>query len=498
MMRAPSARRRALVCALLPALGACQRSPGARSSLPPLELEGGGVKLSRIAAGQMPRGAALRGRAGDFLVESARLKLVVGAEAQGAAAELGRGAVLDLTPDSWREDGLEQLSVVAHVEGRDARLVVRKVEAAQTGEVPLVRVLHETRDGRLLVSTEIRSVPGAPYVELVSKLENRSGAALAVRVGERVRFSREPIYAERLGEVAERARASLSWFASGTSRASWGMIYPDGPVDVVFDARTHEPKAQLALSPEKMLAAGAVLQHRRMLSALPGDIAGIAALSWRSSGVALGYVEGALDPPPKWATIEARTDRGEWLLQTFVAANGRFRLALPEGTQHLRLRAPGGSDEETVKVSAGAAAPVHLLVPAARRLVYRVLEGTEPIPARLVIRGIPPTADPELGPPHSSAGAGNVTYTAHGAGGVELPPGRYRVLATRGVEYTIAQKEIDVTAQQGESARFQLSRVVNTRDWLACDFHLHADPSGDSEVPLPDRITSLLAEGIEY
>jgi len=39
---------------------------------------------------------------------------------------------------------------------------------------------------------------------------------------------------------------------------------------------------------------------------------------------------------------------------------------------------------------------------------------------------------------------------------------------------------------------------VETPGWIAGDLHLHAEPSYDSNVSLPDRIASLVAEGVEF
>jgi hypothetical protein len=121
-----------------------------------------------------------------------------------------------------------------------------------------------------------------------------------------------------------------------------------------------------------------------------------------------------------------------------------------------------------------------------------------PIAARLVVRGVPPTKDPELGPVHLASGAKNVAYTRTGEGVLALPAGRYQLVATAGLEWTIAEGAADVDEQRGATFRAELERVVQTPGFIACDFHLHADPSGDSDVPLADRVTSLLAEGIEF
>jgi hypothetical protein len=95
-------------------------------------------------------------------------------------------------------------------------------------------------------------------------------------------------------------------------------------------------------------------------------------------------------------------------------------------------------------------------------------------------------------------GAGNALYTASGVDFVELPAGRYQVTVSRGTEYSMSEHEVDVGDANGASIRAVLEREVDTSGWLACDFHVHAAPSPDSEVSLEDRITSLLGEGIEF
>jgi hypothetical protein len=54
-----------------------------------------------------------------------------------------------------------------------------------------------------------------------------------------------------------------------------------------------------------------------------------------------------------------------------------------------------------------------------------------------------------------------------------------------------------VSTDLGANFRAELVRVVDTSGYLASDFHVHASPSKDSNVPLTDRVLSLTAEGIE-
>ncbi|MSP63473.1 MAG: hypothetical protein EXR72_24640 [Myxococcales bacterium] len=78
-----------------------------------------------------------------------------------------------------------------------------------------------------------------------------------------------------------------------------------------------------------------------------------------------------------------------------------------------------------------------------------------------------------------------------------LPAGRYRLTASRGGEYTIAAA--DVALPKGGEARFDaaIERVVDTRGYVAADFHLHTELSTDSAHPLEDAVRQMAAEGLE-
>lgn len=103
-----------------------------------------------------------------------------------------------------------------------------------------------------------------------------------------------------------------------------------------------------------------------------------------------------------------------------------------------------------------------------------------------------------LGPPHLAAGARTNVYSATGSGEVALPKGRYRVTISHGLDHDIATREAEVTSADGAILRHVLPRVLDTSTHLACDFHLHAAPSGDSAIPLSDRVVSLVAEGVQF
>lgn len=59
---------------------------------------------------------------------------------------------------------------------------------------------------------------------------------------------------------------------------------------------------------------------------------------------------------------------------------------------------------------------------------------------------------------------------------VRLPPGKYQVIYTRGPEYRVLEREIEVPNAEKHSEKFELKRWINLaeRGWYSSDHHIHA------------------------
>ncbi|MBI3099150.1 MAG: CehA/McbA family metallohydrolase [Planctomycetes bacterium] len=139
------------------------------------------------------------------------------------------------------------------------------------------------------------------------------------------------------------------------------------------------------------------------------------------------------------------------------------------------------------------------LVPLCRLRVRVKEEGSgRALPAKVSARGIGGTPDPRFGPYYLAARAGYTVFTAKGEAILNFPRGgSYRLTVSRGFEYTVA--EFDFPATGGDAVQeVELRRCLDTSGYVACDFHLHSDPSGDSRVPIEDRVTCCAAEGLEF
>ncbi|UCD85847.1 MAG: CehA/McbA family metallohydrolase [Deltaproteobacteria bacterium] len=88
-------------------------------------------------------------------------------------------------------------------------------------------------------------------------------------------------------------------------------------------------------------------------------------------------------------------------------------------------------------------------------------------------------------------------YSTTGYGDVELAPNDYWVTVTRGYEYTTYGGPATIHSNSATSLEVSIERVVNTIGFLSVDTHMHAGPSADNYISIPDRIASVASEGLE-
>ena len=79
-----------------------------------------------------------------------------------------------------------------------------------------------------------------------------------------------------------------------------------------------------------------------------------------------------------------------------------------------------------------------------------------------------------------------------------LPAGRYRVSATKGIEWSIDSEVIEIVSGHTRSIELAPRHVVPTPGLVGCDLHVHARPSFDSPVTPEDRVLSLVSAGVDF
>lgn len=143
------------------------------------------------------------------------------------------------------------------------------------------------------------------------------------------------------------------------------------------------------------------------------------------------------------------------------------------------------------------------------------------IPARLTIVGFDPSPDSHAGAAYATThGAGNFEDTwiferpwgvvdvkyvnIKGGFGMDvgnrfdLEPGRYAFVFTRGMEYSMEVRELEVPKDGSVVIdNVKLKRVIKTPGWISSDFHLHCIISPDSAIPCENRVLAAAGEGMD-
>lgn len=186
--------------------------------------------------------------------------------------------------------------------------------------------------------------------------------------------------------------------------------------------------------------------------------------------------------------------------------DGRFALRVPPGSYQLRAVAPGDiSASKAFTIVPDANAPsLQLDLPAPNRLTLPKGKAM-----RLVFQGLDGTPDPQLDDPLTGYAiyddnearkpaampfvflAGVPSDPQH----IDLRPGRYRVIATRGIEHELA--EVEVTIVEGKTQTLNIdapTRAYESPGYIAADFHVHSAPSMDNGFSTKDRVRTFVAE----
>lgn len=180
----------------------------------------------------------------------------------------------------------------------------------------------------------------------------------------------------------------------------------------------------------------------------------------------------------------------------------------------------------TVTITNGGSTVQDVALPDAGRLHVTVVdENSVAIPARVTVVGFDPSTetcgDANLCPtiilaggfglPNSNTGVFNdvakdpvpfgvsrVEYTpASGVIDLDIEPGSYQVVVSRGTEYSAYSVPVTIGAGATTNVSAQIARVLDTPGFVSSDFHVHAINSPDSRISYTRRVKQFGGEGVE-
>ena len=126
-------------------------------------------------------------------------------------------------------------------------------------------------------------------------------------------------------------------------------------------------------------------------------------------------------------------------------------------------------------------------------------ESAEPVPARVTVvdqRGQLVKLYQARTP--KNAVRPGILYTLGTGDSFALPAGKYTLYVTRGMEWSVAKKSLEVKGNESQNLTLELKREVDTTGFVACDSHIHTLPgSGHGNATFQERMITIAGEGIE-
>jgi hypothetical protein len=468
-------------------------------------------RVTRIAAPtDALAGPLAAGRVGDLLIENGEIAVVIDQLGRGSGFAESGGNIVDAADALTRRDELGQMFTYFGVFPRQAVYDALDSGVDPKGTAWIEARGHELYEDHLRVVTRYELTPGQRALLIQTTLVNDKGAPIAaLELGdviqwgssEKLAIGKEPGFT---GDFAG------PWIGAAGRSAGYAILDADPRATSGLVAKSGTAWSNLSFARGVTLAPGAQITYARVLVVAPrGDSLGVATevfyLQGGSPGgleIALTDAAGARITPPEGGRfflgpvgVDPSRAAPLWLGVTAETAKSGKNAAAeaPPGKYLVTFKGAGRHELAPIPVTieAGQAAAIKLAVSDAGALHLVLREPRDgvvaPSPGKIQVfeadssrRVVPPVLVGSLGV-------------------VDLPaaPGRYRVVASRGPEFALAEQVIAVEAGKTSSAVLTLDRVVDTRGFVGCDLHQHSAPSADSGVSTRERVLSNVAEGVE-
>lgn len=495
------------------------------SVVPP---EGAVVAAIADKPGDLVRGPKAEGQLGDFVLANHRVKVLIeGLRPAGGYRQFG-GNLVDADLQPGGEDRLSELWLVWNLrafrpdtidvvsDGRDGLAVVRA--AGRTTSYAWVQAIL----GDLLIADPIdlavdytyRLAPDSHVVELVVTFFNDQPEDADMRL---------PLVAMNMGDGAPAftpgpGLATIDggtiwpWTGGVGLARAYGFI---PPADLTPVALFQETNVQISQLPRLVLAPGETRSLTFRIVIAGDGTTTIEAERARVSGATLATLEGRVSGETPWGEAEgevapshtggrawvAVTREADVLALTPVAADGTWRTVVPPGEVSVQAFAPARGGSEPVLVDARTSHTVDLALPALGEVVARVRDPEgHAIPAQIAFfRADAPSPfapEPVRFDPDWGSGRSMVLFQTESQATAHLLPGDYRVVASRGYSWEIADVAITVAPGTSQTLDLVIEHVVDDAGWSAADLHMHAFWSPDSEVPYPLRLRQAAANDV--
>ncbi len=458
---------------LLPALAV-----GAHATPQALEVGPGDVAM-------LPGGKEADGIIGDFVLRNDKVVAVVSGNLPLRRANMSTfygatgitpGCLYDL---SLRAANNDQITIFGPAGQQGAVSWVRVAKGGGDGEAVVETVTTGAVGGGLSRRHEYRLRDGWQGVLVTTTFKNESASPIKAATTDKwTNFKRT---GTALG---------IFWADAIDPADKGGYAY--GPVNGAAPAASLELKPGEELSFSRFLAVGMS----------PLEAFGVVAERRGPVGRVAGNLRDTAGAPITSAQIAVRPV-GEFSRAIGIGypdAQGRYSFAAQAGEYEISFEDTGReSSTRKVTVQAGQTQSLDAAMPVVSAIDFDIRdEAGRSLPCKAQFYALDGAEAVNLGPENRAHGCVDQWHSETGKFRVPLPPGRYRVIVTRGIEYAHSAREITLAATQAAPFAATLKRLVDTTGWVSADYHNHSTPSGDNTCGTDDRLANLAAEHIEF
>lgn len=280
-----------------------------------------------------------------------------------------------------------------------------------------------------------------------------------------------------------------------------------------------------------LIPAGGTNSYTRYFAVGDGSGANAVDLAHAISGAPTGTIRGCVavagQPAPKARVAVGRATGGllRGVTTHFVTDDeGCYAGTLQPGeygAAAARERTPFENDAEQpparmFTVAAGEEVYVDFNLPPPAQLEVHVRdEAGRAIPARVTLVGFEPSRDPGI--PTAMPIGSTTTWLFRDSGNDRIPfgvadfeyagadghvvmdvkPGDYQVVVSRGPEYSMFDARVTLVGGESHLVEARIARILDTAGFVSSDFHVHGINSTDSRVGLVNRTRQYAGEGVE-
>jgi hypothetical protein len=369
--------------------------------------------------------------------------------------------------------------------GKGKRAVIR-VKATDIG-IPIIdSFLRSYKVGGQIEIDYILS-PNATHIEIVTRLQGDERFR-PLPMGDGVLFGDlTRLFGPFVGwDVTDLVGKDISWLATVGEKTSYLIASTtDGnPLRIPLTQAAVIPVMGNEAQPDEPIGT-----YRRYLFVGDGRLEhNLQALHKLKPNSGLQLISGQISglSNPSTAEITVLNDKGIAISQTRPDSQAKFQFQVPPGPYNIRAEAEGYA-AVTAQIQTNSA-PITLAFAANGSLQIDLkvkkpdgkIGGFEPVRVQITgtISRLIDLIDPQQKIP--------------------LPVGKYTITISRGLAYEYIREQIELSANEQKKLPVTLEQAVDLSGYVAADMHLHASPSIDSELPIADRVSALVAEGLHF